>query len=90
MDAKAIGLTLVALGGGRKRPADPIDFTVGLTDFAQVGDAVGSDKPLCMVHARDEAEWDHAAKHIRAAVRVSPTTPAPPGPVVLERIVRRP
>ena len=90
MDAKAIGLTLVALGGGRKRPADPIDFTVGLTDFTQVGDAVGSGKPLCIVHARDEAEWDHAAKQIRAAVRVSPTTPTPPNPVVLERIVRRP
>src|SRR5262249_57716995 len=51
MDAKAVGLALVALGGGRKRPQDPIDLSVGFTDFAQLGDSVGSDRPLCVIHA---------------------------------------
>jgi thymidine phosphorylase len=90
MDAKAVGLTLVSLGGGRKQPLDTIDFAVGMTAFAQIGDTVGPDKPLCVIHARDEAEWDDAANRIRAAIRVSPTPPPAPGPVVLERIARRP
>jgi thymidine phosphorylase len=90
MNAKAVGLCLVALGGGRKRPQDPIDLSVGFTDFAQIGDSVGSDRPLCVVHARDEGSFAHAAQRIRAAVRVSDAPPTPQGPIVLERIARRP
>jgi thymidine phosphorylase len=90
MDAKAVGLTLVALGGGRKRPQDPIDVSVGLSDFAQIGDTVGSHRPLCVIHARDAASFEQAAARIRAAVEVSDEPPAPRGPIVLERIARRP
>jgi thymidine phosphorylase len=90
MDAKAIGLALVALGGGRKRPQDPIDLSVGFTDFAQLGDGVGSHRPLCVIHARDEANFNQAAARIRAAVRVSDGPPGPQGPIVRERIARRP
>ena len=90
MNAKAVGLALIALGGGRKRPGDPIDLTVGFTDFCQVGDRVGPDRPLCVIHARNEAEWEDAAQRVRAAIRVSETPPPPPGPIVLERIERRP
>ena len=90
MDAKAVGLSLVALGGGRTRPQDPIDFSVGLTDFVQIGDSVGSDRPLCVIHARDEASFAQAAARIRAAVRVSDAPPGPQGPIVRERIARRP
>ena len=90
MDAKAIGLVLGALGGGRKRPRDPIDFSVGLTDFVQVGDIVGGDRPLCVVHAADEAHFEEAAARIRAAVRVADGVPAPAGPIVLERIAGTP
>ena len=78
------------LGGGRKRPQDPIDFSVGFTDFARIGDSVGSDRPLCVIHARDEASFAQAAARIRAAIRVSDEPPAPQGPIVLERIARRP
>ena len=53
MNAKAVGLALVALGGGRKRPDEPIDLTVGLTDFCQIGDRVGPDTPLCVIHAAE-------------------------------------
>lgn len=90
MDAKAVGLTLVALGGGRKRPSDPIDFTVGLTDFIQVGDTIGPEKPICTIHARNDAEWEQAAACVRGAIRVSPGPIPPAGPIVFERIARRP
>jgi thymidine phosphorylase len=90
MVAKDVGLALIALGGGRKRPDDPIDLTVGFADFCQVGDRVGPDAPLCTVHARNEVDSEDAARRIRAAVAVASTPPAPPGPIVIERIERRP
>jgi thymidine phosphorylase len=90
MDAKQVGLALIALGGGRTRPDDPIDVTVGFTGFCRIGDRVGPRQALCTIHARSEAEWDEAARRTRAAVTLAPTPPKPPGPVVIERIERRP
>ncbi len=90
MDARAVGLALIALGGGRRRPDDPIDLTVGFTDFCQVGDQVRGDTPLCTIHARNTAEWEDAAARLRASIRISATPPTPLGPIVVERIARQP
>jgi thymidine phosphorylase len=89
MDAKSIGLSLVELGGGRKRADETIDLSVGLTDFIQVGDEVGSRRPLCVIHARDESSWEHAAARIRAAIRVGGER-VPPPPIIRERLARQP
>jgi thymidine phosphorylase len=88
MDARAIGHALVEIGGGRKRPDDDIDLAVGVTRVAGIGDEVGSGRPLCLVHARDEAGAELATERIRAAVRVG-DEPGTSGPVVLERLERR-
>src|SRR5690606_21786662 len=90
MVAKDVGLALIALGGGRKKPDDPIDLTVGFTGFCQVGDYVDANKPLCVIHARNEAEWNDAAARVRAAITVAATPPAPLGSIVIDRIERRP
>ena len=39
IDTRAVGMVVVALGGGRTRPQDPVDHAVGLTDLAGLGDA---------------------------------------------------
>jgi thymidine phosphorylase len=86
MDARALGLAVVALGGGRTRPSDPVDPAVGLTEVAAAGEAVGpGGRPLCLVHARDDSAWDAAAAAVRAAVRVGDAAPAE-APPVLRRI----
>jgi len=85
MDVRAVGLAIVALGGGRRRAADPIDHAVGLTEVAGIGAVVGPDRPLCLVHARTEADAEAAAAEIRAAVAVAGEAPVP-GPVIVERI----
>lgn len=90
INAQEIGLGLIALGGGRKKPDDPIDVTVGFTGFCQVGDHVGPQKPLCTIHARSESEWRAVAARTRAAIALSATPPTPLGPVVIERIERHP
>jgi thymidine phosphorylase len=90
MNAREIGLTLVALGGGRQRPDDAIDLAVGLTDFVQVADYVDGARPLCLVHARNDAAFDLAAKRIRAAIRIADEPCAGAGSIVKERIARSP
>jgi thymidine phosphorylase len=85
MDARAVGLVVTGLGGNRRREDDVIDPAVGLTEIAPVGAAVGPDRPLAVVHARDEAGWEQAAAALRAAVSVADAAPEP-RPVVLERV----
>ena len=87
MDVRAIGLAIVGLGGGRRRAADQIDHAVGLTAVAGIGAAVGADRPLCLVHARTEANAEAAAAEIRAAATIA-DAPPPAGPVIIDRIGR--
>jgi len=84
-DARAIGLAIVGMGGGRVRADQRIDHAVGFTQMAPVGAAVGPERPLCLVHARSAAQAEVAAAELRAAITVGDEPPAP-GPVVLERI----
>jgi len=84
-DARAIGLAIVEMGGGRVRADQRIDHAVGFTRVAPVGAAVGPDRPLCLVHARSAAQAEAAAAEVRAAITIGDEAPAP-GPVVLERI----
>ena len=85
VDTRAVGLVVVALGGGRTRPQDPIDHAVGLTGLAGTGDGVGSDRPLGIVHARTEEMADVAAAALRAAYSLGDAG-VPSAPVVVERI----
>ena len=70
-DCRAIGLAVVALGGGRRRPTDSIDFAVGLTDLVGLGEQVAIGQPLAMVHARTEAAAQQAVKEIQDAYEIS-------------------
>jgi thymidine phosphorylase len=88
MDAGAVGRALVALGGGRKHPDGEIDLSVGFANFAGVGAEVSRDRPLAVIHARNDDDFARAAAQIRAAVRVGPEPTASAGPIVKERVVR--
>ncbi|HEX5079937.1 MAG TPA: thymidine phosphorylase [Geminicoccaceae bacterium] len=70
INARALGLAIIALGGGRTNPADTVDHAVGLSEIAGVGEPVGADRPFAVVHARSEAEAEAAARRIEAAVNV--------------------
>ena len=84
IDTRAVGMIVVALGGGRTRPQDPIDAAVGLTALAAVGQETGPDMPIGFVHARTEADADAAATTLRAAYRIAPSPPAA-GPILIDR-----
>ena len=55
IDTKALGLTVVELGGGRRRPEDTVDPAVGLDWIAGPGASVDEDLPLARIHAASEA-----------------------------------
>ena len=86
VDVRAVGLAVVALGGGRTRESDPVDHSVGLTDVAAPGEEVApGGRPLAVVHAADEDAAQRAADALRAAFVLGEDAPkaAPP---VLETI----
>jgi thymidine phosphorylase len=86
IDARAVGLVLLALGGGRRQPGAAIDPAVGLADVRGPGDPVGPDRPIAVVHARSTADADAAAARLRAAVVVAESPPLRPTSPVLARV----
>ena len=85
VDTRALGVAVMALGGGRRRAADAIDHAVGLSEVRGLGEATGADAPLAVVHARSEAEAEAAAAAVRAAMTVAEAN-VDPAPVVRKRI----
>lgn len=75
MDTRALGMSVVALGGGRRRATDPIDYSVGLTDMARLGDQMDQERPLAVIHANNEDDWQQAADAVRAAMTLGDKAP---------------
>ena len=67
IDTRAVGIAVVSLGGGRSGPQDSIDPAVGLSQLTFVGEAVGPNRPLAMIHARNLAQAELAAAAVQAA-----------------------
>ncbi|MES2741443.1 MAG: thymidine phosphorylase [Pseudomonadota bacterium] len=74
-DCRGLGLAVVGLGGGRRRPSDAIDFAVGLTDLVGAGQRLVAGQPLAMVHARTQAGAEQAVREIQAAYVVADSAP---------------
>ena len=85
MDTRALGMAVVALGGGRRRASDTIDYSVGFNEMAQLGDQVDAERPLAIIHAASEASWQEAAQAVKAAIKLGDSKPAAT-PVIYRRI----
>ena len=85
MNARQVGIAVVALGGGRTHADDAIDTSVGLTEVIDVGAAVRAGSPLCIVHAASDAAADEAIALVRQAIRIGDTAPMD-RPVLMERV----
>ncbi len=76
IDVRAVGVAIVALGGGRARETDPVDHAVGLSEVAALGESVSPDtRPLALLHARDESSFAQAAGAIRSAYTLTEAAP---------------
>ncbi len=78
MDTTALGLAAQAMGAGRVRKTDELDYSVGFILPVRIGDCVTPDTELCTLYARSEAEAEAAEKAIRAAITFSETPVARP------------
>ncbi|MFK7867719.1 MAG: thymidine phosphorylase [Roseobacter sp.] len=85
LDGEALGMAVVALGGGRTVEADPINPAVGLADVVRLGARVDKNTPLAVVHAARPENADQAAKAVRDAIRIE-EAPQPLPDLVKERI----
>ncbi len=85
-DCRGLGLAVVSLGGGRRRPEDAIDFAVGLTALAELGDTIALGQPLAMVHARTQAAADQAVREVQAAYRIG--AERKPANLIIYRTIR--
>ena len=54
MDVRAIGFSLVTLKAGRSKADDVIDYAVGLSGMAQIGDYIEQGQPLAVAHVRND------------------------------------
>ena len=85
METREIGITVINLGGGRRRASDPIDPAVGLSAVRGIGSRIAAGEPLAMVHAASEADAEAAIAALRRMIRIADAPPAVQ-PVVRARI----
>jgi pyrimidine-nucleoside phosphorylase len=62
VDADTVGRASLALGAGRGKADDEIDFSVGFDQIAKVGDEVKTGDCVARIHANSEADADIAAE----------------------------
>lgn len=70
MDTRAIGMAVVALGGGRTDPGADIDHSVGFANICQIGDKVEAGAPLAVVYCHDGDTGAAAADAMRSAIEI--------------------
>jgi thymidine phosphorylase len=85
IDGEALGLAVVAMGGGRFVETDRINPAVGYSDVARLGTKVSKGHPLAVVHAGRPDRADAAERALRAAITIGSTKPTLPN-LIYERI----
>ena len=77
IDGEALGLAVVAVGGGRVVESDVVDPAVGLARVVRLGTKVAKGQPLAVVHAARPDAADRAAAAVRSAITLGAQAPAP-------------
>ncbi|MCF1428366.1 MAG: thymidine phosphorylase [Shewanella sp.] len=75
MDTRGLGLAVVTLGGGRRKPGDALDYSVGLSQVCALGNRIDRDKPLAVIHAQSEDDFAAAANAVKQAITVADAAP---------------
>ena len=70
IDSKKIGEALVALGGGRNKKEDKIDYAVGFEFAKKVGDKVNEGDTILTVLYNDKQKFEKAFEYIEDAIYI--------------------
>ncbi len=88
LNAGEVGLTVVALGGGRTKKGDAIDHAVGVVLQAKVGERLAEGEPLFEIHAASQDDLEMARARLLGAVAWS-DAPVEPLPLFYDLISSR-
>ncbi|MDG1139094.1 MAG: thymidine phosphorylase [Opitutales bacterium] len=72
VDGRILGQTIIELGGGRKKAGEVLNFSVGLDQFAGIGQKVGKGDLLLRIHASSRQGIDRAKTLLSQAFEFSP------------------
>jgi len=81
MDTRAVGMSVVGLGGGRTAPTQQVDHTVGFDRILPLGVQVNRGEVIARVHAKDEDSASRAIEQFNNALSFSEESPELP-PVI--------
>ena len=85
LDAELLGRASVALGAGRNRVEDPVDFAVGIIVKAKPGECLNQGDPVLELHYRDPASLDAALSLASCAIAIEDQRP-PARPLLLGEV----
>ncbi len=85
MDCEKYGLTSLALGAGRNKKEDNIDFAAGLAVRKKTGDFVEVGDVLATLYTSDESKLDAAEEILKSALSFGDVKP-PEVPIILGRV----
>lgn len=78
IDVFKIGMGIVALGGGRRKPSDTVNHAVGLVNVAALGEEVGKGlRPLATICAENEESYAEMVTVLMEAVTLADKKPLP-------------
>ncbi len=71
VDPRRVGFGVIELGGGRSRPGDPVDHSVGFVIAVRPGDLVREGEPLATIMARDAAGIEAGRRALEQAIVIA-------------------
>ncbi|PKI16744.1 thymidine phosphorylase [Colwellia sp. 12G3] len=81
MDTRAVGMSVVGLGGGRTAPTQQVDHSVGFDRILPLGVQVNRGEVIARVHAKDADSANRAIEQFNNALSYSEESPELP-PVI--------
>lgn len=71
VDARAVGESIVSIGGGRAKVEDKVDFAVGYQSEKKIGDEIFRGEPLGVLFCRDENQAESVKEKLQNAYKIS-------------------
>jgi thymidine phosphorylase len=84
-NARDVGMEVIALGGGRTRPDEPIDHRVGFSGLKPLGTKIGKGEPFAFVHAASEDAAQKSRSRLLEIYAISEEAPAE-RPVIVSKV----
>lgn len=82
MNTRNIGLSIIELKGGRTHPDQKLDYATGFSAFCQIGDYIDAQKPLAVIHAQTEDQFNRTREDLLKNIQIGENAPAITDPVI--------